>query len=778
MTKSIILPGQKTPGWPKQRKVQKLQTDDLSTILDTAWREDVHFVQYAVIEEIGPYRYNNEIFAAPEFDEVRQGNDGISMIAVVFDVDSPAKKSGSVGAIDVWFDDERPKIAKLLADHPGLVWRTRGGWRGVWTTSRKLYSTDDTAVWRKDYLAALSKLEDTYGIIVDAACNDWNRLHRVPWGKREGEPKDQDPIQYERIGSFGGGIDLSTFSTHENRQEARRRFLSAWKAPPQNRQNKNENPSDHNTLPSFVGESVWHKLLSARGLVLGSLGPGKYSVRCPNEHNHSTAGNETSTVLYDPGPGEVHGHIWCSHHHCAGLDWRGLLGIQRDEWTALTKTAINECEVADGTAMPIVGPVVESFRDLERKVVSELIPDAIHNHKPAGIASNVAHLLTHHPIWKGCFAYDTFLHNQTWARIPEFLKERKKETVVVETDALEVQGWLLRGNGFDQRPPIAASIEACINGIKLACRLNQSDSLRDQVLKLDGVWDGEARLDSWVVDYVGAEDNELNRAIGKKWLIAAVARAMDPGCVADMMVILEGEQEVGKNYLLEILFDKKYIVVPYGLKVGSKDFDQKTADSWCVHDDELSCMLSTGIEPTKSWISIRTMKYRKAHDKDFTTVDRRFIPVGSTNRKGYLSDEENRRFWPIVMKKLQDEALKRDRDQLMSEAFAYYRLGTNYRIQKENAYYDLLAVVHDSKQEDNVMEEQIQRWLDNGDLVPPLKLLDVFRALDVRPDRWTDGRLVQSVSSALRRCGLVNPKRRDGRVWIRATDVQPHWSQK
>jgi predicted P-loop ATPase len=51
---------------------------------------------------------------------------------------------------------------------------------------------------------------------------------------------------------------------------------------------------------------------------------------------------------------------------------------------------------------------------------------------------------------------------------------------------------------------------------------------------LDGLqWDGQKRLDTWVIRYLGAEDTPLNRAFGRKMLVAAVRRARQPGCKFD-----------------------------------------------------------------------------------------------------------------------------------------------------------------------------------------------------------------------------------------------------
>jgi predicted P-loop ATPase len=49
------------------------------------------------------------------------------------------------------------------------------------------------------------------------------------------------------------------------------------------------------------------------------------------------------------------------------------------------------------------------------------------------------------------------------------------------------------------------------------------------------------------------EDGALVRAIGRRWLIQAVARAMQPGCQADAVLVLIGEQgQASRRSLLSL----------------------------------------------------------------------------------------------------------------------------------------------------------------------------------------------------------------------------------
>jgi hypothetical protein len=71
---------------------------------------------------------------------------------------------------------------------------------------------------------------------------------------------------------------------------------------------------------------------------------------------------------------------------------------------------------------------------------------------------------------------------------------------------------------------------------------------------LDGLkWDGASRLDRWMTTYLGADDTPLNAAVGRIVLVAAVRRVRQPGIKFDTILVLEGEQGVGKSTAIKIL---------------------------------------------------------------------------------------------------------------------------------------------------------------------------------------------------------------------------------
>ena len=87
------------------------------------------------------------------------------------------------------------------------------------------------------------------------------------------------------------------------------------------------------------------------------------------------------------------------------------------------------------------------------------------------------------------------------------------------------------------------------------CEANRFDPICDY---LDGLqWDRQKRLERLFPTYFGADDTELNRALGKIMLTAAVRRARKPGCKFDLIPMLEGPEGVSKSSAIELLAGKE-----------------------------------------------------------------------------------------------------------------------------------------------------------------------------------------------------------------------------
>jgi predicted P-loop ATPase len=198
------------------------------------------------------------------------------------------------------------------------------------------------------------------------------------------------------------------------------------------------------------------------------------------------------------------------------------------------------------------------------------------------------------------------------------------------------------------------------------------DNTFDPVLDyLNGLkWDGVSRLDKWLHTHLGAEDNELNRAIGRKMLIAAVKRVRQPGCKFDYIPIMDNsKQGKGKSTVIQILAGEENFSDQDLLALSVKEQQEQIQGVWLYELSDLSGLNKTDINKVKSFASRQVDRARPAYGRSRVDRKRRGIQIGTTNDLEYLQDMTgNRRFWPFTPGDINVEAVRRDRDQLWAEA--------------------------------------------------------------------------------------------------------------
>lgn len=389
--------------------------------------------------------------------------------------------------------------------------------------------------------------------------------------------------------------------------------------------------------------------------------------------------------------------------------------------------------------------------------------------EPRPVLANAITALRGAPEWDGVLWHDAFAVT-TVARKPPPWIERGKEpwtdTPWADRDDALVANWL-------QHQEIMVPMSIAGQAVEVVARDRLFHPVREYLDAL--AWDGTPRLDTWLLRYLGAEDNAYHRAVGLRWLISAVARIYIPGCKADCALILEGPQGIRKSSALMALAAPWFTDRLSDL--GSKDAAMETRGVWIIEIAELDTMGRAEVSTIKAFMSRTQDRFRPPYGKRLVDLPRQCVFAGSVNPDGgYLKDPTGgRRFWPVVCGAIDIPAVEQDRDQLWAEARDRFRRQEPWWL--ETRELDALAADEQAERyQGDAWEEPIQVYLENeihwmengyGERNPyrhprPTPLNDVSvaevleKALAIEKARWTQAdqnRVVRClVSMGFRQC--------------------------
>lgn len=290
--------------------------------------------------------------------------------------------------------------------------------------------------------------------------------------------------------------------------------------------------------------------------------------------------------------------------------------------------------------------------------------------------NNLIQFLNYHEDYAGMFRYNEFSQQiMTMRPMPDF-RGKFSARRVSDTDIITMTADV-------ERFGLSPSINLMYSAIQKSSDMNRFNPARDY---FDGLrWDRQERLKNWLTYFLGAEDDpaEYLAFIGTKWLTAAVKRIYEPGCKFDHILVVEGEQGIGKSTALRELAtfgrDEKECYFTDGITItqlSEKDTVQKVQGSIIVEIAELSGFSKKDDDEIKQWITTQEDDVRMPYAKTSQKFKRQFVLAATTNSYDYLKDPSgNRRYWCFRSKSVDIDGLIRQREQLWAEAVHNYKAG-------------------------------------------------------------------------------------------------------
>lgn len=399
----------------------------------------------------------------------------------------------------------------------------------------------------------------------------------------------------------------------------------------------------------------------------------------------------------------------------------GTPTVKMPSYTAMMDFAAHDDEVRKlmhkerelSCAEDFKGIIVEDYEEENSDWILELNCDSKGNNLPT--IDNCLKILKNDKRLKGRIAYNTFTQRHTaTGRLP--WNEKNCEREWTDTDDAGLRHYIESMYGIKSRTAVA-------DGWSLVSKSNEYNPVFDYLEGL--VWDGKNRVETYFIDYLGAENCEYVRAVTRKMLAAAAARIFIPGVKYDNVVVLVGSQGVGKSYSISRL-GKNWFSDTLTTVQGKEAYEQLQG-VWIVEIAELSALRKSEVEAIKQFISKSEDTYRAAYAHHTETRKRQCVFAGTTNRREFLRDETgNRRFLPIdvnpekASKDIFTELTDYEVDQIWAEAVQIYRNG-------EKLYMDtsILRELSEKEQKAHFEESPL-----TGEVVKYLETL--------LPENWAD----------------------------------------
>ena len=356
-------------------------------------------------------------------------------------------------------------------------------------------------------------------------------------------------------------------------------------------------------------------------------------------------------------------------------------------------------------------------------------------------------------------AFDEMLQHsivqKPWPRLPDAKPAQPPPHETDDDDIGRLQEWLQRMG----LPRIGREIVG--QAVEVFARERRFHPVRDWLNGLQ--WDGVSRLDRWLFAYFGAEAEdeaaiEYVSAIGKMFLIAMVARVFRPGCQADYMLVLEGDQGILKSSACRVLAGE-WFSDSLPDKIEGKDARQHLRGKWLIEVSELAAFSKAETEALKAFITRREERYRPPFGRHDVVERRQCLFIGTTNEDTYIKDPTGgRRYWPVRCLSIDVAGLAGVRDQLFAEAVIRFRMGDRWWPTAEDEA-RFFKPQQEKREDDDPWYPPVSEW-SHGVVMNKVTVSQVAReCLGFDGNSRIGPREQQRIGSILKKLGWVQLKR-------------------
>lgn len=371
----------------------------------------------------------------------------------------------------------------------------------------------------------------------------------------------------------------------------------------------------------------------------------------PNRYTYTEGSTAAGVVIYedkysyshhatDPASGQLC-NAWdlVRLHHFRDLDADidpDTPAGSRPSYKAMVKLATEDARVKAQVVADRTTEALEDFADLPAETDWRSLLQVTEKGTIASTIDNVAIILTHDPKLAGRLAMNMMTHNiVTLSSLP--WREAKDLSPWADGDDSALRHYLERKYGLSSKDKIFDAVNVVANAAAFHPVQEYLDSC---------TWDGVPRVETLLVDCLGAEDSAYTRAVTRKTLAAAVARIYQPGIKFDQMLTIQGEQGIGKSRLLAKL-GGPWFSDTFTTMQGKEAYEQ-VQGVWLMEIGELDTMKKAETSTVKLFITKQADRFRPAYGRRTQEFPRQCVFFGTTNETQFLRDTTgNRRFWVV-----------------------------------------------------------------------------------------------------------------------------------